>query len=38
MGLFEDIPKPSVEIYMKNKQPWEKSVGAVEFDAAPPSL
>ena len=23
MGLFDEIPKPAVEVYTKNRQDWE---------------
>ena len=26
MGLFKDIPKPTIEIYNKRKMPWETAV------------
>ncbi|CAF1376307.1 unnamed protein product [Rotaria sordida] len=36
MGLFDDIPKPSMEVYCKSRLSWNKPIdGAKQFDAMP---
>ncbi|CAF3873659.1 unnamed protein product [Rotaria sp. Silwood1] len=36
MGLFDDIPKPSMEVYCKSRLSWNKPIdGAKQFDTMP---
>lgn len=37
LGLFDNIPKPSAELYCKSRPCWEKPVdGAKQFNEMPP--
>ncbi|CAF3978459.1 unnamed protein product, partial [Rotaria sp. Silwood1] len=36
LGLFDEIPKPSMEVYCKTRRSWNKPVnGAKQFDTVP---
>ena len=36
LGLFDDMPKPSMQLYAKSRPAWEKPVDAAKlFDKMP---
>lgn len=36
LGLFEQIPRPSMELYCKERPSWDKPIeGTIQFDAMP---
>lgn len=36
LGLFDEIPKPSMELYCKSRASWDKAIdGATQFDTMP---
>jgi hypothetical protein len=36
LGLFDEIPKPSMELYCKERPSWDKPIdGTMQFDAMP---